>query len=283
MRKDVDKFCLTCGTCQVTKISTQPPLWLLHSLPFPTIPWTSMSMDFFGPFPESHGYDYIWVIVCPLTLMVHLIPIRTTDTASDLALVYFREVVRLHGLPGSIVSDHDSKFTSKFWKELHRLMGGKLLMSTSFHPQTDGLSERSIRSVTQILCALVSPDQLDWYEKLPIAEFAINSAVSSTTGFSPFKLNYGYLPRSMNGISTDTPFRGVQHFALRAKVYRRVYDKLIMPINVGRWNPNSRLATRCTCRPRTSLCPRDEHGNWSQSISDHTPSSRAFLAPPITC
>lgn len=232
LRKDIDKFCTTCGVCNTTKISTQMPYGLLHSMPIPSAPWSSLAMDFFGPFPASNGYDYIWVVVCRLTSMVHLIPIRTTDSASDLALIYFREVVRLHGLPESIVSDRDSKFTSKFWKELHRLMGAKLLMSTSFHPQTDGLSERSIRSVTQILRANVSPDQLDWYEKLPIAEFAINSAVSSTTGFAPFELNYGYIPRSMSGITTHSPFKGVQEFALRAKAYLEMAHDAIIEARV---------------------------------------------------
>lgn len=216
LRKDVDKFCISCGICHTAKVSTKLPTGLLHNLPIPRQPWVSTSMDFVGPFPKSHGYDYIWVIVCRLTSMVHLIPVNTTNTADELALIYLREVVRLHGLPESIVSDRDSKFTSKFWKELHRLMGVKLLMSTSFHPQTDGLSERTIRSITQILRTMVSPDQLDWYEKLPLAEFALNSATSSTTGFAPFELNYGYLPRSMSGIRTDTPFQGVREFAQRA-------------------------------------------------------------------
>ncbi|OJT07825.1 hypothetical protein TRAPUB_1279 [Trametes pubescens] len=85
-------------------------------------------MDFIGPFPSSHGYDYIRVIVCHLTSMVHLILVNTTNTADELAMIYLREVVRLHGLPKSIVSDRDSKFTSKFWRELHRLMGVKLLI-----------------------------------------------------------------------------------------------------------------------------------------------------------
>lgn len=71
-------------------------------------------MDFVGPFPTSHGFDYIWVIVCWLTSMVHLIPVNTTNTADDLAMMYLQEIVQLHGLPESIVSDQDSKFTSKF-------------------------------------------------------------------------------------------------------------------------------------------------------------------------
>ena len=149
--------------------------------------------------------------------MVHLIPIRTTDTAADLAAIFLKEIVRLHGLPQSIVSDRDPKFTSVFWQELHRMMGARLLMSTAFHPQTDGTSERTIRSINQVLRSMVNPDQLDWIEKIPITEFALNSSVSATTGFAPFELNYGYLPRTMAGIQTDTPYEGVRTFAERAR------------------------------------------------------------------
>jgi hypothetical protein len=108
-------------------------------------------MDFVGPFPESNGYDYLWVVLCQLTSIVHLVPIHTTMTASKLAWQYIWEIVRLHGLLETIVSDWDSKFTSKFWHKTHKLLGTKLLMSTSFHPQTDGASECTIQSVAQIL------------------------------------------------------------------------------------------------------------------------------------
>src|ERR1700719_3927998 len=95
-------------------------------------------MDFIGPFLKSHGFDYLWVVICRLTSMVDLIPINTMTTASELASLYVKKVVCLQGLPHSIVSDRNSKFTSKFWKETHRLLGTNLLMSTVFHPQTDG-------------------------------------------------------------------------------------------------------------------------------------------------
>ena len=108
-------------------------------------------MDFISPFLESEGFDYLWVVICRLTSMVHLVPMFTTTKASELAWLYIKEIVRLHSLATSIVSDRDSKFMSKFWHETHKVLGTKLLMSTSFHPQTDGVSERSIRSVAQIL------------------------------------------------------------------------------------------------------------------------------------
>ena len=91
-----------------------------------------------------------------------------------------KEIVRLHGIPESIMSDQDAKFTSKFWKELHRLLGTKLLMSTAFHLQTDGATERANRSITQVLQTLVHNNWKDWDEKCPITEFALNSSVSAS-------------------------------------------------------------------------------------------------------
>ena len=117
-----------------------------------------------------------------------------TVTARGVTWLILKEVMRLHGIPESIVSDRDTKFTSIFWKELHRLMGSKLLMSTAFHPQTDGATERANRSIAQILCTEVSNDQRDRSDKCPMVEFAINSSVNATTGYTPFELNYGYMP-----------------------------------------------------------------------------------------
>ena len=215
--QDVEQYCKTCLICQTTKSSNQKVPGLLHSLPIPTRPWGSIAMDFVGPFPESDDSDYLWVVICRLTSMVHLVPIRTTTKASELAWLYIREIVRLHGLAITIVSDRDSKFTSKFWRETHKMLGTKLLMSTSFHPQTDGASERVIRSVAQILRAMIKPDQLDWSSKIPLTEFALNSAVSNSSGFAPFELNYGYMP-SMNPGITPEPSKvpGVKQFVARA-------------------------------------------------------------------
>ena len=102
--------------------------------------------------------------------------------------------MRLHRVPKSIVSDCDTKFTSTFWHELHRLMGTKLLMSTVLHPQMDGATEWANHSIGQILRMIINDDQKDWAVKCPMVEFALNSSVSATTGFAPFKLNQGYMP-----------------------------------------------------------------------------------------
>jgi len=226
---EVEKYCDSCGVCQANKTSTQRPVGLLHPLPIPNRPWGSIGMDFVGPFPKSQGYDYLWVIICRLTSMVHLIPVNTTVKASELSSIYIKEVVRLHGLPDSIVSDRDSKFTSRFWRETHRILGTKLMMSTAFHPQTDGATERANRSVGQILRTIVQPDQTDWVEKLPMVEFAINSNISSSTGFAPFELNYGYMPMFIGGITPiDNAKPGVKQFVnLAIDNLEKAHDAII--------------------------------------------------------
>lgn len=209
---EVRKFCRSCGICQTSKTDNQKPTGLLHHLPIPMRPWGSIGMDFIGPFPQSHRYDYMWVVICRLTSMVHLVPISTRIRASELAWEFVKAIVRLHGLPDSIVSDRDPKFTSKFWKETHRIIGIKLLMSTSFHPQTDGASERAIRTVEQVLRAVVADDQMDWVDRLPMVEFAINASTSKSTGFAPFELN-GAMPRMMGEWDSQGTVPGVRMFA----------------------------------------------------------------------
>lgn len=151
MRADISAFVNSCATCQATKSSKQKPAGLLHSLPILSRPWESIVMDFVGPFPESNGFDYIWVVICRLTSMVHLVPLRTMIRADKLAVKFIDTVVRLHGIPESIVSDRDTKFTSKFWCDVQWLLGMQLLLSTAFHLQTDGISEQTIQTLSEVM------------------------------------------------------------------------------------------------------------------------------------
>ena len=137
--------------------------------------------------------------------------------AREVAWLFLKEVVRLHGVPKSIVLDHDTKFTSTFWYELYKLMGTKLLMSTAFHPQMDGATEWANHSIGQILRMIIHDDQRDWAAKCPMVEFALNSNISTTTRFTPFELNQGYLPQIGMPTSFDTMFKGVKQFTLQAK------------------------------------------------------------------
>jgi hypothetical protein len=174
-------------------------------------------MDFIGPFPESRGYNYLWVIICRMTSMVHLISAHMRMKASELSWIYRWEIICLHGLPSSIVSDRDSRFTSKWWKELHRILGTKLLMSTFYRPQMDGQTECMNHSVGQIFHTVVRHDQKDWIDRVDLTEFTINASVSRVTRYAPFELNGGYMPSIIKEICADgvTP-QGIKTFANQA-------------------------------------------------------------------
>ena len=218
---DITDYCRSCQTCAVSKPLSGKPHGKLKTMPIPTYPWQYIGVDFVGPLPESinrtGGYDMICVIIDLLTSMVHLVPSKQTYRATDIAELMFEAVYKLHGLPERIISDRDSLFTSRFWKRLHRLLGTELRMSSAFHPQTDGATERANRTVTQMIRQCVRPDQKDWVTKLPAIEFAINSARSSTTGFSPFQLNYGRNPSPMIWRGQEE-FPGVRKFAGKMKM-----------------------------------------------------------------
>jgi hypothetical protein len=118
-------------------------------------PWESVGIDFMGPLPKSLDFDYLMVVIDRLTSLVHLIPTDTKVTAMQVVWLYLSEVIRLHSILASIISDRDSKFMLIFWCELQWLLGTKLLMSMVFHPQMDGVTEQANQSIGQILRMLV--------------------------------------------------------------------------------------------------------------------------------
>ena len=151
--------------------------------------------------------------------MVHLIPSRINYNASQLAELMFENIYKIHGLPQNIISDRDVLFTSTFWSRLHRLIGTRLRMSSAYHPQSDGSTERANRTVTQMLRQCIQPNQKDWVSKLPAIEFAINSARSESTGYAPFFLNFGRMPRRMiwNDAGAEE-YPSVREFATQKKL-----------------------------------------------------------------
>jgi hypothetical protein len=197
LSKDVKDYVLSCDTCQRVKASQQSPAGLLQPMPIPQNCWESISMDFITQLPlTKNGNDAIIVFVDMLSKMVHLVPTQTNATAPDVAKAFFDSVFRLHGLPKVIVSDRDAKFTSKFWQSLFAHLGTRLAMSTAFHPQTDGQTERANRTLEDMLRAYIAYDQRDWDEHLTAAEFACNSAPNASTGLSPFMMNSGREPNT---------------------------------------------------------------------------------------
>ena len=192
----VKRYVLTCPTCQRCKPTNQPPAGLLQPLPIPTEPWTEIAMDFVMDLPASEGYDAVWTITDRLTKAVHFIPVRKAMDVPELAEIFIREVHRLHGVPKAIVSDRDPRFTSPFWKQLMAAFNTDLNMSSAFHPQSDGQSERTNRTMETMLRAFVSSQQRDWVKYLPLLEFAHNDSVHPAIGVTPFYLMYGHHPKT---------------------------------------------------------------------------------------
>jgi hypothetical protein len=175
MKRDVQRICEQCIACRKAKSRVQPH-GLYTPLPLPTEPWVDISMDFILGLPRSKkGKDSIFVVVDRFSKMAHLIACNKMDDASHIADLFFRETVRLHGIPKSIVSDRDVKFLSYFWKTLWGKLGTKLLFSTTCHPQIDGQTEVMNRTLSQLLRAIIQKNLKSWEECLPFVEFAYNS------------------------------------------------------------------------------------------------------------
>jgi transposase InsO family protein len=159
-------------------------------------------MDFVGPLPmTSGGHDFLLVVVDKFSKTVHLVACGQMVTAAEVAQLVYDNVVRLHGFPENIVSDRDSRFTSKFWQALWKLSGTKLMMSSSYHPQTDGQTENVNRAVQDILRAYVKDNRKDWDRHLTAVEIAINSSRHASTGYTPHFLSHNQEMRLPFGIA----------------------------------------------------------------------------------
>ncbi|KAL4311911.1 hypothetical protein GQ457_01G020430 [Hibiscus cannabinus] len=194
MRRDVERFCERCVTCKKAK-SKVSPHGLYLPLPIPDSPWIDISMDFVLGLPRTRtGRDSIFVVVDRFSKMAHFIACHKTDDAVNVANLFFREIVRLHGIPRLIVSDRDVKFLSHFWRTLWSKIGTKLMFSTTFHPQTDGQTEVVNRVLSTLLRSIIKKNIKTWEDCLPHVDFAYNHAVHSATKMSPFEVVYGFNP-----------------------------------------------------------------------------------------
>ena len=140
--------------------------------------------------------DALWVIVDRLTKSTHFPVMKMTFTLEEFCGLYIREIVRLHGVPVSIVSDRDPRFTAHFWKSFQKAMGTQLTMSTAFHPKTDGQSEKTIQVVEEMLRACVLDHKGSWEEYLPLMEFAYNNSYQVSIQMAPYEDLYGRPCRS---------------------------------------------------------------------------------------
>ena len=200
MFQDVRAFVTSCHTCLGNKPSNRAAAGLARPLPLPAQPWVQVGIDITGPLPRtSAGHVWLVVFVDHLSKQIHLVPLAGNDSsplsATVLADAFFDTVVRQHGLPDAIVSDRGSQWLSSFWSALFHRCGTKLRFSTAHHPQTDGASERAIRTVGDAVRCCIDGLHDTWHNHLAAVELAYNSAVHASTGVSPFFLVYGVHPR----------------------------------------------------------------------------------------
>jgi hypothetical protein len=196
MNEDVADFVAHCDSCQRVKASTQLPAGLLHPLEIPARKWQSMSMDLITGLPKSRGgFDAIWVAVDRLSKCAHFAATTTEADAVAIAKLMRERVFTLHGFPAEIVSDRDPRWTGKFSRELFKLTGCRSALSTAFHPQTDGQTERLNRILEDYLRHYVTGRYVDWDHHLCEAEFAYNNTWQVSINATPFQLTFGQDPR----------------------------------------------------------------------------------------
>ncbi|MDV3143928.1 MAG: hypothetical protein Q8763_02730, partial [Candidatus Phytoplasma australasiaticum] len=177
MKKDIVKFMSRCPNCQQVKVEHQKPGGLAQNIEISEFKWEMINMDFVIGLPQSRRQHHsIWVIVDRMTKLAHFLPVKTTDTAEDYARLYLKEIVRLHGVPISIILDRGAQFTTQFWKFFQKRLGTKANLSTAFHPQTDGQAERTIQTLEDMLRACMIDFKGNWDDHFPLIEFSYNNS-----------------------------------------------------------------------------------------------------------
>ena len=202
MQDDVEAYVRTCLVCQQDKVEQQHPAGLREPLPIAERPWESVSMDFIVALPKSEGYGSIMVVVDRFSKYATFIPAPADCKVDEAARLFLKHVVKLWGVPRSIISDRDPRFTGKFWRELFKLLGTELNFSTSFHPQSDGQTERVNALLELYLRHYVAAHQRDWAKLLDVAQFSYNLQRSESTGKSPFEIVMGQQPLTPNAIAS---------------------------------------------------------------------------------
>ncbi|GJY42766.1 putative reverse transcriptase domain-containing protein [Tanacetum coccineum] len=192
MKADITTYVSKCLKCARVKAEHQRPSGLLVQPAIPEWKWDNITMDFITKIPKSsHGFDTIWVIMDRLTKSAHFLPIRENDLLDKLARLYLNRIVARHGIPISIICDRDGRFTSNFWRSFQKALGTNLSMSTVYHPETDGQSERTIQTLEDMLRACVINFGKGWVKHLPLAKFSYNNSYHASIKVAHYEALYG--------------------------------------------------------------------------------------------
>jgi hypothetical protein len=184
----------SCMECLQNKSGTSQPTGPLHLLPVADQCGMDIAMDFVRPLPSDHGFDCLLTITNRIGSDIRIIPTNTTISTKHLALLFFDNWYCENTLPSSIACDRDNLFVSQFWKSLTKLTGVKLKISTAYHPETDGSSERSNKTINQMLHYHIKLNQKGWVRALPHIHFQIMNTINASTGYSGFQLHLGRSP-----------------------------------------------------------------------------------------
>ncbi|XP_071724404.1 uncharacterized protein [Rutidosis leptorrhynchoides] len=197
MVKAVKEFVAACKVCQTVKYEAQRPAGLLSPLPIPSQIWEDISMDFITSLPKSRGFDCIFVVVDRLSKYGHFVALKHPYTVRSVADSFVQDIVRLHGIPRSIVSDRDPVFMSNFWQEIFRSQGTQLRMSSAYHPETDGQTEVVNRTLESYIRCFASEQPRSWSRWLAWAEYWYNTSYHDSAGSTPFQAVYGRPPPTL--------------------------------------------------------------------------------------
>lgn len=192
--RQVTKFVAACDVCQQNKYETKAPIGLLQPLPILERVWEDISLDFISGLFRSEAMDCVLVVVDRFSKYGHFVGFKHPFTARTVAQIFSKEIIRLHGIPRSIVSDHDPIFLSSYWRELFKLTGTTLRMSSSYHPKSDGQTEVLNRCVETYLHGFSSDRPHGRNKWLPWAEYCYNTGFQSSAGSTPFEVVYGIPP-----------------------------------------------------------------------------------------
>ena len=197
MARRIREYVQTCDVCQKVKHHKHAPYGYLQPLPISSEPFETITMDFISELPDSKGFDAILVVIDKLTKYAHFFLAHTSDTAPDTARLLFQSIIAHYGIPREIDSDRDRVWTGQFWKEVCTYLGIKRLLSTSYHPQTDGQTENLNQTLEIALRAYINEGLDNWTKLLNSFTLSYNSTIHTSTGFSPAFLLQGYQPKTL--------------------------------------------------------------------------------------
>ena len=230
MRKAVEDYIRQCTTCAQNKSTRHKPYGKQQQIEAPQQAWQEITMDFIVKLPlfkdtiTDIKYDSILVVVDRLTKYAHFIPWKEKGNAKDLAKVILKEIIANHGIPQSIIFDRNKLFTSKFWNTWTQQLSIKIKFLTTYHPRTDGQTNRTNQTLKQYLRHYINFKQNNWIDFLPLAQFAYNNHQHSTTRISPFYAHYDKHPNwdPDNNITTSTSKAATTKISKIVKLYEEL-------------------------------------------------------------